>query len=304
MSVKIQKIMIYTLLTLGGLVILYPLWWMIVVSLSTPGEALARASGYGSYDWLPADPQWDNYARALRGMGFVTSEAGGNSGLDRDMVMGSWEGFADAFANSVVITCLSVLGQLISCSMVGYAFAKLRFRGRSTAFNIMLATMMLPAQATMIPVFLLFRSLGWIDSFLPLIVPAFFGSAFYIFLFRQFFSQIPQDLLDSAKIDGAGHLRIWWNIMIPMCKPVMAITAIFTFLGVWNDFLMPLIYLNSPENYTLAIALNSFYSQYGGAEHMHLLMAASLVTVIPCIVLFFVAQRYFIKGLNVGGVKG
>jgi ABC-type glycerol-3-phosphate transport system permease component len=187
---------------------------------------------------------------------------------------------------------------------VGYAFARLRFRGNKTLFLLMLATMMLPGQVTMIPVFLLFRSLGWIDTFLPLTVPAFFGSAFFIFMFRQFFMQIPQDVLDAAKIDGAGNFSIWWRIMLPMSWPVVIITAIFTFLGAWNDFMGPLIYLHSPEKGTLALALNSFKSQFGSVDKVQLLMAASVVTMIPCILLFFFAQRYFIKGLNLGAVKG
>ena len=168
----------------------------------------------------------------------------------------------------------------------------------------MLSTMMLPAQVTMIPVFLLFRSLGWVDTILPLIIPSFFGSAFFIFLFRQFYSQIPQDLLDAGKIDGAGNIKIWWTILLPMTKPVIAITSIFTFLGSWNDFMGPLIYLNSTDNFTLAVALNSFKTQFGNPNEVHLLMAASLVTVIPCVLLFFFAQRYFIQGLNVGAIKG
>jgi ABC-type glycerol-3-phosphate transport system permease component len=168
----------------------------------------------------------------------------------------------------------------------------------------MLATMMLPGQVTMIPVFILFRSLGWVDTFKPLTVPAFFGGAFFIFMYRQFFLQIPQDLIDSARIDGASYLTIWWRIMLPMCKPVVAITAIFTFIGVWNDFMGPLIYLHSPEKGTLALALASFQGQYGGVQQVHLLMAGSVITMIPCIILFFCAQRHFIKGLNLGAVKG
>ncbi|RMF82998.1 MAG: carbohydrate ABC transporter permease, partial [Planctomycetota bacterium] len=171
-------------------------------------------------------------------------------------------------------------------------------------FIIMLATMMLPPQVTMIPMFIMFRWLGWIDTFLPLVVPTFFGNAFFIFMFRQFFSQVPEALVEAARIDGCGYLRIWWRIMLPMCRPVIAITAIFTFMFVWNDFLGPLIYLHTESNYTLAIALNSFRNQFGGVSNVHLLMAASLVTMIPCVILFFAAQRHFVGGLTLGAVKG
>jgi ABC-type glycerol-3-phosphate transport system permease component len=150
----------------------------------------------------------------------------------------------------------------------------------------------------------MFRSFGWIDTILPLVVPMFFGQPFYIFLFRQFFAQVPEALVEAARIDGCGHLGIWWRIMLPMCRPVIAITAVFTFIFAWNDFLGPLIYLHSEERMTLAVALNSFQNQYGDFSDMNLLMAASVVTMIPCVVLFFVAQKQFVGGLSLGAVKG
>lgn len=274
-----------TLLT-GSFVMLFPFWWMLVTSLSTPAEA-SRAGGAEGFRLWPAEPQWHNYPEALARMGSHP-----------------WRGFLDALANTVVVTTLSVLGQILSCGLVGYAFARLRFRGREALFLVMVATMMLPAQVTMIPLFILFRWFGWIDTFLPLVVPLFFGTPFYIFLFRQFFAQVPEALVEAARIDGCGHLRIWWQIMLPLCKPVMAITAIFTFIFAWNDFLGPLIYLHSEDQQTLAVALNSFQNQYGDFRDAHYLMAASIVTMIPCIVLFFVAQRQFVGGLSLGAVKG
>jgi len=298
----LQKFIIYFLLTLGGLVLLFPLWWMVTISLSNPEEAMAGTTGYESFKWIPEHPQWEKFGESLKGLGVVTTQT--EKITYSKKVIGNWTGFADSLANSVVITICTIIGQVLSCSLVGYAFARLRFRGSRTAFTLMLSTMMLPAQVTMIPVFLLFRSLGWVDTMLPLIIPSFFGSAFFIFLFRQFYSQIPQDLLDAGKIDGAGNIKIWWSILLPMTKPVIAITAIFTFLGSWNDFMGPLIYLNSTDNFTLAVALNSFKIQFGNPTQVHLLMAASLVTVIPCVLLFFFAQRYFIQGLNVGAIKG
>ena len=168
----------------------------------------------------------------------------------------------------------------------------------------MLATMMLPAQVTMIPLFLFFRSLGWVDTLLPLVVPAFFGSAFFIFMYRQFIAQIPESLFEAARIDRCGWFEIWWRIVLPLSRPVTAITAVFTFIFVWNDFMTPLIYLHSEEQATIAVALNSFRTQFSGIEDVHLLMALSVVTMVPCIVLFFAAQRHFIEGLGSGAVKG
>lgn len=171
-------------------------------------------------------------------------------------------------------------------------------------FLVMLGTMMLPAQVTMIPLFILFRNLGWIDTFLPLVVPAFFGNAFFIFMYRQFIAQIPEALLEAARLDGQGWFGIWWYVILPLTRPVTAITAVFTFIFTWNDFLAPLIYLQSDDQATLSVALNSFRNQYGGITKVNLLMAASLTTMVPCILLFLAAQKQFIEGLGKGAVKG
>lgn len=281
---KTKNRLAMVILVIGSLLMLFPFWWMFTTSLSTEAQATEAASGFRVW---PSDPQWHNYPEALRRMGSRP-----------------WHGFLDALANTTVVTTLCVVGQILSCSLVGYAFARLRFRGRETLFIIMIATMMLPAQVTMIPMFILFRSFGWIDTLLPLVVPMFFGTPFYVFMFRQFFSQVPEALVEAARIDGCGHLRIWMQIMLPICKPVIAITAIFTFIFAWNDFLGPLIYLQSEDQMTLAVALNSFQNQYGDFREAHYLMAASIVTMIPCIVLFFVAQKQFVGGLSLGAVKG
>ena len=263
---------------------LFPFWWMLVTSLSSPEEASMAGGGLNLW---PGEAYWSNYSNALAKIG-----------SDR------WIGFLDALANTVVVTTLTVVGQVFSCGLVGYAFARMRFRGRDALFIIMIATMMLPMQITMIPMFILFRSFGWINTILPLVVPAFFGAPFFIFMFRQFFAQVPEALVEAARVDGCGHFRIWWQIMLPICKPVIAITAIFTFIAAWNDFLGPLIYLQSEDKMTLAVALNSFQNQYGDFREANYLMAASIVTMIPCIVLFFVAQKQFVSGLALGGVKG
>jgi len=288
---KPKTLAIYAVLIAVSVAMLFPLWWMLVVSLATSAEAGAAGT---EFQWFPKSWVWSNYESSLKAFG-----AESTTGTWRD-----WKGFLDAFANTIVVTILSVVGQVISCSLVGYAFARLRFRGREPGFILMLSTMMLPAQVTMIPMFILFRWLGWIDTILPLVVPMFFGTPFYIFMFRQFFAQVPQALVEAARIDGCGHIGIWWRIMLPMCRPVIAITAIFVFIFVWNDFLGPLIYLHSEEHMTLAVALNQFRNQYGDFRDMNLLMAASIVTMIPCILLFFAAQKQFIGGLSLGAVKG
>ncbi|WP_432799169.1 carbohydrate ABC transporter permease [Poriferisphaera sp. WC338] len=276
------KIFIYTLLIGGGSMLMLPFLWLISNSLKTDQEI----SNIGQF--FPSVFQWGNYLEALKKMGLDIS---------------GWLPHFPALANTIVITVLCVIGQVVSSSLVGYGFARYRFRGRNILFMIMLSTMMLPAQVTMIPVFLMFRSVGWIDSLLPLIVPAWFGTPFFIFMFRQFFAQIPESLLEAARIDGASSFKIYWRIMLPLSAPVIAIVAIYTFMFAWNDFMSPLIYLNSPEMRTLALELNTFNGQYG-VQSRELLMAASFLTMLPCIVLFFAAQKYFMDNAASSGMKG
>jgi multiple sugar transport system permease protein len=271
---------IYAILLLGAAAFLLPFYFVVNGSLKTNSEVQA-----GNFTSLPkklSDIQWSNYPDALA--------------PDR---MNFWA----ALANTVVITTLCMAGQIISCSLVGFGFARFKFRGRSILFMVMLSTMMLPAQVTMIPVFILFRYLGLIDSFWPLIIPAWLASPFFVFMFRQFFSQIPEELVEAARMDGASHWRIYRQLMLPLSGPVIAIVAIYTFLGSWNDFMGPLIYLNSPGNRTLALALNSFRGQFGAMEAHHL-MAASVVCMLPCIILFFAAQKYFVESVTMTGLKG
>ena len=278
---------LWFVLIMGTAAFIFPLWWMAVVSLETPQRAEAAITGSAGISLFPPSPQLANYADAVRETGSVP-----------------WMGFVDALANSIVVTVLVVLGTVVSSSAVGYAFARLRFRGRNPLFLVMLGTMMLPGQVTMIPLFLLFRQFGWIDTIMPLVVPAFFGNAFFIFMYRQFIAQVPEALLEAARLDGLGWLGIWWHVILPLTRPVTAITAVFTFIGCWNDFLSPLIYLQSDDQATLSVALNSFRNQFGGINKVNLLMAASLTTMIPCILLFLAAQKQFIEGLGKGAVKG
>lgn len=204
--------------------------------------------------------------------------------------------------NTLILVVLGVVGTLLSSSLVAYGFARLRFPGRDLLFKILLATMMLPGAVTLMPQFLLFRSLGWIDTLYPLWVPAFFASAFNVFLLRQFFSQIPTELEDASKIDGASVLRTYWTIMLPQIRPALAVVAIWTFMGAWNNFMGPLIYVNTPENMPLSYALQLFQSERGGEPG--LMMAFATLTILPVLALFFFAQRYFIEGVSLSGLGG
>ncbi|HEY3266796.1 MAG TPA: carbohydrate ABC transporter permease [Armatimonadota bacterium] len=206
--------------------------------------------------------------------------------------------------NTLLIVALTVLGATLSAALCAYGFARLRFRGREPLFIMLLATMMIPGQVTMIPVYIMFKQLHWINTFLPLIVPAWFGGgAFSIFLLRQFFQGIPFEMEEAARIDGCGPLSTWWRIILPLSIPALATIAIFTFMASWNDFMGPLIYINDTNKFTLALGLNLFKGQYG-TDTPHLMMAATLLVLMPVLILFFVAQKQFIQGIVVSGVKG
>jgi multiple sugar transport system permease protein len=204
--------------------------------------------------------------------------------------------------NTLLLVVLGVVGTLLSSSIVAYGFARIRFPGRDVLFKVLLATMMLPGAVTLVPQFLLFRSLGWIDTLFPLWVPAFFASAFNVFLLRQFFSQIPVELEEAGRIDGAGVFRTFWTIMLPQVKPALAVVAIWTFIGAWNNFMGPLIYVNSPENMPLSYAVQLFQGDRGGEPG--LMMAFATLTTLPVIAVFFFAQRYFIEGVALTGLGG
>ena len=204
--------------------------------------------------------------------------------------------------NSLILTVLSVLGTVLSSSMVAYSFARLRWPGREGWFKVMLATMMIPGAVTLMPQFLIFRSLGWIDTLKPLWVPAFFGSAFNIFLLRQFFLGIPNELEDAAKIDGCGPFTTYWKVMLPQVKPALAAIAIMAVLAAWNNFQGPLIYLSSPEQMPMAYGLQLYQQDHAGEPG--LMMAASTMVVLPIVILFFFSQRYFIEGVSLSGLGG
>jgi multiple sugar transport system permease protein len=209
--------------------------------------------------------------------------------------------FGVLLRNTLVITALTITGQAFSCSLVAFGFARLRFPGREVLFLVLLSTMMLPVMVTEIPKFILFRHFGWIDTFYPLVVPAFFGTPFFIFLLRQFFKGIPYDLDEAARIDGCSSFRIFWQIMLPLCKPVLAVVVIFSFIWTWNDFWGPLVYLRTADKKTLALGLQIFQGVY--QTDYHYLMAASLVVLLPVLVTYVFCQRYFTQGIVMSGLK-
>jgi multiple sugar transport system permease protein len=268
----------YLLMIMMSMVFLTPLLWLISSSLQSL-EGVFKVP----FDWVPDQLHWDNYLAAITILPF-----------------------GRYLANTLVITVLVLAGTLFSSSLVAFGFSRMRFRGRQTLFSLCIATMLLPGQVTMIPLYVLFARLGWVDTIWPLIVPAFFGSPFYIFLLRQFFLTIPFEYDEAARLDGAGPWRIYWHIILPQARPALATVAVFSFVGVWNDFFNPLIYINSFEKATLTLGLNFLKAQIigSGVTQWHVLMAASVLVLIPNVVIFFLAQRHFIKGLNVGGLRG
>lgn len=266
-----------TYLVLIGLscVFLVPFFWMLSTSLTEASKVIVR-----DREWIPHPFMWSNYYKALTVLPFHLF-----------------------LKNTLIITICCIIGQTLSASLVAFGFSRMRFPGRNVLFIMVLSTMMLPVQVTQIPTFVLFTYLRWIDTLKPLIVPAFFGGgAFFIFLLRQFFMTIPSELEDAAKIDGCSPLGIFWNVALPLSKPALATVAIFSFMGHWNDFMGPLIYIQSMENKTLALGLNSFRSLHG--TEYHLLMAASISVLLPVLIIFFCAQKYFVQGIVLSGIKG
>ncbi|MDQ0201316.1 carbohydrate ABC transporter permease [Neobacillus ginsengisoli] len=275
LSKIIGRIILYLLLITGAVVMLIPFFWMLSTSLKESYQVFSVPP-----KWIPNPIRWDNYVKTFQSLPF-----------------GKWLG------NTVLITGTTIIGTLFSCTVVAYGFARFQAKGKNVLFLVMLATMMLPSAVTMIPVFYLFKTLGWVNTFLPLIVPSFFGNAFFIFLLRQFYMSIPTELEDAAKIDGLGTLGILWRIIVPLTMPALTTVAIFQFNGAWNDFMGPLIYLSKPDLYTLSLGINFFKSENN--VQWNYLMAASVVTMLPSLILYFVGQKYFIEGISLsGGIKG
>jgi multiple sugar transport system permease protein len=267
-------VLIYLLLVSGGLIFMLPALWM----LSTAFKPLADAQAFPPV-WIPKTIQLSNFTAPFADLPF-----------------------ARFYRNTIIITGAGIAGVLLSCTPVAFAFARLNFRGRDALFVLVLATMMIPDQATLVPIYVLFARLGWTNTFLPLTVPTYFAvDAFTIFLMRQFFMTIPRELDDACKIDGGGPITLLTRVIIPLSLPVFGVVTILQFVSRWNDFFWPLIFLNTLDNYTVSLGLRLFQTRY--FVQTNIMMAMSLLAALPTITLFFLAQRYFIRGIVLTGVN-
>jgi len=271
----LTQAVIWVVLVVGAVLMMLPLLWMVSSSFKLQQRVFQMPP-----QLIPNPFRPENYVEAL-----------------------TYKPFHIYFRNTAFLVLMNELAVLLAASFCAYGFARMRFAGRDFWFGVVLATMMVPYVVTLVPNFVIFSRLHWIDTFLPLIVPSFFGGgAFYIFLLRQFFRTIPEELADAARIDGCNEFTIYARIMMPLAKPALTTVAIFTFIGTWNDFMGPLLYLNSPERFTVSIGLSAFRSVLN--TRWDLLMAASTATTVPIIVVFFLAQRYFVQGVVMTGLKG
>ncbi|HUV05896.1 MAG TPA: carbohydrate ABC transporter permease [Armatimonadota bacterium] len=264
----------YCALVALSVVFFMPFIWLLSTSVKPDSQIMVMPPR-----WIPHPFQWSNYSKGLT---FVN--------------------FPLFLRNTLIICSANVIGVLVSSPLVAYGLSMIRWRGRDILFMVILSTMILPYQVVMVPLFTVFTFLRWTGTFLPLIVPAFLGNAFFIFLLRQFLMTIPRDLIDAAKIDGCSEFQIYHRIVLPLAKPVLATVALFAFMWSWNDFLGPLIYLFDESMYTISLGLAMFSSQYG--SYWGMLMAVSTVTTVPIIILFFFTQRTFIQGITLTGIKG
>lgn len=272
----VWQVVLYLLLAVLSFAFLLPMLWMISTSLKDTAQTYVVPP-----IWIPWPMRFQNYPEALIAQPF---------GL--------------FFRNTIQYAVFSAIGAVFSSAVVAYGFSRIRWRGRELLFFICLATMMIPYQVRMIPLYITFRNLHWLNTYNPLIVPAYFGSAYYIFLLRQFFMSIPAELSDAARIDGSSEVGIFWRIILPLAKPAIAVVGLFQVMDAWNDFLGPLIYLNNPDMFPISLGLNRFLGQFVEKLAWPYLMAASTVTITPMIVLFFFTQRTFIEGISITGIKG
>ena len=280
---RVSKFFLTALTVLLALIFFFPLYWALVGALKSPNELNLIPPL-----WYPPDPQWHNFVQVGQVIPFYTF-----------------------VKNTAIITVLGTLGGVFSASIVGYGFSNFRFRGRNILFMILLSTMILPGEVTLIPTYLIFNRLGWVNTIKPLTVPHYLGGgAFSIFLYRQFYSSIPRDLNDAAKIDGCGSFRYYWNILVPLSTPVIITICILYFQFLWNDLMGPLIYLISESRFTVSLGLLFLRSTFGGSAGRrgqpteHLLMAGSVIAMLPSLLIFFLLQRYFIRGVIMTGIKG
>ncbi len=270
------RLLSHFLLAAGGLLMLIPFFWLVSSSLKAPHEIYVFPP-----KWIPDPMRWSNYSEVFAVVPVL--------------------GYT---LNTLFVTIVGTAGIVISSSLAAYSFARLRFKGRDWIFAAILATIMLPFAVTMIPTYILFSRLGWVGTFLPLIVPDWFGAPITIFLLRQFFRTIPMELEDAARIDGASRPRIFWAIMLPLARPALTVVTVLAVLQHWNDFLGPLIYLKQREMYTLSLALNALQYFEGGLDWTHYVMVMATLMVIPVIILYFLAQRALVEGIVLTGLKG
>lgn len=264
----------YTVLLVLSALFMVPLYWMFSTALKSPQQTFAIPP-----EWIPVPAQWDNFAKVFEEVPF-----------------------GRFYLNTLFLAGANIVGHLVSVTLVAYGFARLRFPGRDILFLIMLSTLMIPYQVTLVPRFILFAKLGLTNTYWPLILPAFTGTPFLIFLVRQYMMSIPFDLDEAAYIDGATRFDVFWRIIIPLTRPALMLVIVFTFIDVWNDFLQPLIYLNDPNMFTVSLGLSFF--QGARETNWNLLMAGSVLAMLPPLVLFFFAQKQLIGGISVEGLKG
>ena len=273
--ILIQKIISTVLISIMSIIMLLPLFWMVSASLKLPSKVFTSP-----IEWIPVNPQWDNY-HEVWATGTVP--------------------FSISFLNSCIVTFVSVFGTLLVCSLAAYAFAKIKFKGNNVVFLLFLATMMIPSQVTLIPRFMIMRFLNLSDTLLSLIIPSVFN-IIAMFTLRQAFNAIPNDLLESAKIDGAGHLRIYGELVVPISIPAFISAGILAFVRSWNDYMNPLIFINSERKYPVTLAIKN-YLNVDGQPRYDLAMTASFISLIPVIVLFLLVQKYYFEGVTTSGMK-
>jgi multiple sugar transport system permease protein len=271
---RVSDIILYLVLTLLGITFLAPLAWVITTSLKLPGQVFITP-----IEWIPAHPRWQNYHEIF-----------------------TYLPFQKFILNSFFLAALESTGAVVSSTIVAYGLARIRWPGRDAVFSLVIVTMMLPGVITLIPMFVIFRKIDWVGTYYPLWVPAWFGSAFFIFLMRQYMTTIPNELDEAARIDGAGHLRTLWQVVVPLCGPAIATVAIFAVLGSYSSFMLPRIYISQTSMYTIQLGLDLFRGRFG--NFWHLVMAASMISLLPPIILFFVAQKYFVQGVQTSGLAG
>lgn len=272
--IRLSRILVYAALILLSVVNLFPFYWLLRSSFMTRAEIFATPMR-----WLPETFHFQNYNEALVSANFLLF-----------------------FRNSLFLVVVNIFGKLLSSSLAAFGFARINFRGRKVMFGVVMLTMMLPGTVLMIPQFIMWNKVGLYDTYWPLLLPSFFLDAFYIFLLKQFFTTLPMDYDEAATIDGATYIQIYSRILLPLSKPALMTVAVFTFMNTWNDFMGPLLYLKSRSRFTVSLGLQVFISEY--TTDWHLMMAASTVAVVPMIVIFFFAQRYFIEGISFTGLKG